>query len=79
MLNDPSFEHRQPSWVRRSLRITNRVIPPTILSAGEEGGGRDQVDWGFRGTQELKMETEFISEKEEQERAKAPRVGRWTG
>ena len=65
VLNNPSFEHRQPSWVRRSLRITHRVAPPTIVPATDAAGVRgrrregDQVDWGFRGTREVDMKTEF--------------------
>ena len=82
VLNDPSFEHRQPSWVRRSLHITHRVAPPTIVPATDAAGVRrrrrregDQVDWGFRGTREVDMETEFVSEREEeQHRAGAPAV-----
>ena len=83
VLNDPSFEHRQPSWVRRSLRITHRVAPPTIVPATDAAGVRgrrrrregDQVDWGFRGTREVDMETEFVSEREgEQHGAGAPAV-----
>ena len=82
VLNDPSFEHWQPSWVRRSLRITHRVAPPTIVPATDAAGVRgrrrregDQVDWGFRGTREVDMKTEFVSEREkEQHGAGAPAV-----
>ena len=52
VLNDPSFEHSQPSWVRRSQRISHSTSLPIRLAFATEKAtptypsplGLDQVD-----------------------------------
>ena len=70
VLNDPMFEHSQPSWIRSSLRKSKKY---TVKVAGGDGDGENRrvgddvgneeeaVDWG-----EFEVETEFVSQKEKE-------------
>ena len=53
VLNDPSFEHGHPSWVRRSLR--GERMRPSIATPP-----KDDVDTGG-----WEVVTEFVSQEEE--------------
>ncbi|XP_064403220.1 FYVE, RhoGEF and PH domain-containing protein 6-like isoform X3 [Halichondria panicea] len=71
VLNDPSFEHNHPSWVRRSLRyapttvrkglpFTSYALASQQLSretGGGENGGVEEVDFGEG------VVTEFVCER----------------
>ena len=77
VLSDPSFEHNQPSWVRRSLRVAphavRRGLPFTSFAVAaaqlsSEAGGGGGV--GGVGVEEVDFAqedvvTEFVSEEEE--------------
>ena len=81
VLNDPSFEHGQPSWVRASIRIAKVHRRPLVIPArshsGAEGarhsvgsGGEPDEDGGEGVTEEVdggRMEVmmEFVSQDED--------------
>ena len=67
------------SHIHSSLSATpSSASVPATDAAGVRGRRRregDQVDWGFRGMREVDMETEFVSEREEEQHgAGAPAV-----
>ena len=80
VLNDPSFEHSQPSWVRRSVRLSNtfrKGLPFTSYAlaaahsatgvggvACEGGGGMEDVDFSEE------VLTEFVTDEERKERVR---------
>lgn len=75
MLTDPSFEHNQPSWVRRSLRVSHSARASLPISSGYyssshsvSGLAREEVDTG-----EGDVETEFVED--EKQEVKPTRVG----
>lgn len=79
VLNDPSFEHQQPSWVRRSLRAA-KGQPYVAKSHGNEGESGDVRAEGVEvegvedgpGKEEVdflefEVETEFVSQQKREE------------
>lgn len=57
VLNDPSFEHSEPSWVRRSIRVSHSTgVRPSLPLSTEE------VDMGG-----IEIVTEFVSEENKEE------------
>lgn len=66
VLNDPSFEHSEPSWVRRSIRVSHSTgVRPSLLLPTKEGGTgvqREEVDMGG-----IEIVTEFVSEENKEE------------
>ena len=66
VLNDPSFEHSEPSWVRRSIRVSHSTgVRPSLPLSTEEGGTgvqREEVDMGG-----IDIVTEFVSEENKEE------------
>ena len=89
VLNDPSFEHQQPSWVRRSLRAAKGqpYVAKSRRSQTESGDvkvqgveaevvedGDEQEEVDFL---EYEVETEFVSQRKQVEPSQ-PRVSRET-
>lgn len=72
VLNDPSFEHSEPSWVRRSIRVSHSTgVRPSLPLSTEE------VDMGG-----IEIVTEFVSEENKEELRKVCvciHVEEWVG
>ncbi len=63
VLNDPGFEHRQPSWVRRSLRRSQIQQPSSAAldTPLREDEAKEEVDLA-----EFTVVMEFVREEESQ-------------